>query len=406
MAWGLDSVMQANTVARNVHVRGIELSGMTATEVRQATSGVTSNLRDEPVTISVAERTITTDLVRLGVRVDHDRLVSSAFAARSGGSVLTGPFRWARSFRVPVELELPYLIDAGTVQAAVDGFIAPQLDGPQSPTVELGSDSFVTRPGAAGSVIDPAELLDRVNGLVGAEGPYAFSLTAFPERPTLSVDSVGRTAIELNEATEDSLVVRVLEQTTELTPANLRSIIDVENTSEGSFWQVNQERALELLRPRFERLGDKSSQARLIVVQDRPEIVPADQTLVCCDDKSSALLRAALLSRPALPLDADGEPADTIPVRTVELLPIVTDGTKGVAELEALGVIELVSTFTTQHPCCANRVVNIQLFADAVRGTVIDPGEVLSLNELVGQRTPEKGYKKAGAINLGSLEPQ
>ncbi len=406
LAWGIDSVLQANTVGRNVHVRGIELSGMSANDVRQATSEVTSGLRDEPVTISVDENTITTDLVRLGVRVDHDVLVSDAMAARAGGSVLTGPFRWVQSFRTPVELDLPYLIDASTVQAAVDGFIAPQLDGPQPPTVELGSTSFRTQPGAAGSVIDPAELLERINGLVGQDGPHAFSLTAFPERPSLTIDSVGRTAIELNEATDSPLIVRVLEQTTELSPADLRAIIDIENTAEGSFWQVNQERTLNLLRPRFERLGDKSTQARFIVVQDRPEIVPADQTLVCCDDKTSALLRAALLSRPSLPLDEDGEPADTIPVRTVELLPIVTDGTKGVAELEALGITELVSTYTTQHPCCANRVENIQLFADAVRGTVIDPGEVLSLNELVGERTPEKGYKEAGAINLGSLEPQ
>jgi len=255
-------------------------------------------------------------------------------------------------------------------------------------------------------VVDPAQLVDRVTGLIGTEGPYAFSLTPYPSRPALSLDAVGAVAVELNKATADPLRVQVLDQSSDLTPEELRSLIDIENSDEGSFWQVNQGRAVQLLRGRFDRLGDPAQQARFIVVQDQPEIVPADETLVCCDDKTAALLRGALLSTPTLPISEDGEDQGGDPIRAVELSPIVTDGTKGVAELEQLKVVELVSTFTTNHKCCENRVDNIQLFADTVRGTVIAPGEVLSFNALVGKRTIEKGYKEAGAINLGSLEPQ
>ncbi len=406
LAWGIDSALSANTVARGVRVQGTELSGMSAQEVRAVTTGLTSQLREEQVTISVAESAVSTDLVRLGVRVDHGRVVSDAFEARSGGSPLTGPFRWLSSFRSPVELDVPYVVDAAAVEAAVTTFISPQLDGPKSPTLALVADQFSPRPGTSGTVVDPAQLVERVTGLVGNKGPHTISLTPYPSRPSLSLDAVGRVAVELNQATTDSLRVQVLDQSADLMPPELRTIIDIENSEEGSFWQVNQGRAVELLRDRFEGLGDRSQQARFIVVQDRPEIVPADETLVCCDDKTAALLRAALLTRPTLPISEDGEDPGGDPIRTVELGPIVTDGTKGVAELEALGIVELVSTFTTNHSCCENRVDNIQLFADAVRGTVIPPGDVLSLNALVGRRTLEKGYKEAGAINLGSLEPQ
>jgi vancomycin resistance protein YoaR len=379
---------------------------MSAPEVRAATAGLASELRDERVTISVAESAVSTDLVRLGVRVDHDRVVSDAFAARSGGSLITGPLRWLSSFRTAIELDVTYVVDATAVEAAVATFIAPQLDGPKSPTLALVADRFVPTPGAPGTVVDPAQLVERIKVLIGTQGPYTISLTPYPSRPLLSLDAVGRVAVELNAATSDPLGVRVLEQSSELTAAELRTIIDIENTEDGSFWQVNQGRALELLRNRFDGLGDPSQQARFIVVQDRPEIVPAQETLVCCDDKTSALLRAALLTRPTLPISEDGEDQGGDPIRTVELSPIVTDGTKGVFELQALGIVELVSTFTTSHRCCENRVDNIQLFADTVRGTVIPPGEVLSFNALVGERTVDKGYKQAGAINLGSLEPQ
>ena len=79
---------------------------------------------------------------------------------------------------------------------------------------------------------------------------------------------------------------------------------------------------------------------------------------------------------------------------------------EGVAELESLGIVEEVSSFTTNHPCCANRVVNIQRFADLMQGVIIRPGETFSLNGHVGQRTIEKGFVADGAINLGVLEPQ
>ena len=64
----------------------------------------------------------------------------------------------------------------------------------------------------------------------------------------------------------------------------------------------------------------------------------------------------------------------------------------------ALGIIEQVSTFTTEHACCQNRVTNIQRFADLTQGLVVRPGEELSLNGFVGRRTTEKGFVADGAI--------
>lgn len=407
LGWAVDSAVSSDTVARNVHVRGTDLSGMTAAGVRSVATTLTEDLAGQPVVVSVGERTVTTDLVRLGARVDHERLVASAYAARTDGPWWTGPFRWLGSFATPVELDLPYVVDADTVEAAVAGFIAPQLDGPRPPTVTASSAGFSVEEGRDGIVVDPAQLAERVVGVIGRPGPHRFSLTPYPQRPELGLDAVGRVAAELNLATADPLEVRVLDQETILEPAELRALIDVENTAEGAFWEVNQGRAVDLLRDRFERLGDENQQARFIVVQDVPQIVPADETIVCCDDKTAALLRAALATRPSEPTAGDDPPEDREPgLRSVELNPIITDGERGVAELEALGITELVSTFTTNHPCCQSRVTNIQLFADTMRGTVIEPGEVLSLNGLVGPRTAEKGYVAAGAINLGSLEPQ
>jgi vancomycin resistance protein YoaR len=72
---------------------------------------------------------------------------------------------------------------------------------------------------------------------------------------------------------------------------------------------------------------------------------------------------------------------------------------------EGVGVVEKVASFTTNHNCCEARVQNIQRFADLVRGVYLVPGETLSLNEHVGERTRQGGFVPAGTILRGHLVP-
>jgi vancomycin resistance protein YoaR len=60
-----------------------------------------------------------------------------------------------------------------------------------------------------------------------------------------------------------------------------------------------------------------------------------------------------------------------------------------------LGIKEVVSSFTTHHPCCAARVTNIHTAALLMDNTVVEPGQVFSLNDVVGPRTPERGFVSA-----------
>ncbi|MFS8514512.1 MAG: VanW family protein, partial [Planifilum fulgidum] len=48
-----------------------------------------------------------------------------------------------------------------------------------------------------------------------------------------------------------------------------------------------------------------------------------------------------------------------------------------------------------------NRTTNIRLSAAAINNLVLNPGETFSFNQVVGQRTPERGYKPAAVIVRG-----
>ena len=63
----------------------------------------------------------------------------------------------------------------------------------------------------------------------------------------------------------------------------------------------------------------------------------------------------------------------------------------------------LISSYTTETTKDKNRNTNIRLSAEAINGKVVMPGETLSFNACTGERTPEKGYREAGAIAGGVL---
>jgi vancomycin resistance protein YoaR len=73
------------------------------------------------------------------------------------------------------------------------------------------------------------------------------------------------------------------------------------------------------------------------------------------------------------------------------------------AQAEALGVKGLVSSFTTRHPCCEKRVENIHRIADLLDGTVVLPGQTVSVNALVGPRTLRRGFVPAPTIEEGEM---
>ncbi len=62
-----------------------------------------------------------------------------------------------------------------------------------------------------------------------------------------------------------------------------------------------------------------------------------------------------------------------------------------------------LETFTTNTTSNAKRNTNVRLAAEAINGTIIQPGEEFSFNQIVGPRTEEKGYQAAAAYNSGEV---
>jgi vancomycin resistance protein YoaR len=73
------------------------------------------------------------------------------------------------------------------------------------------------------------------------------------------------------------------------------------------------------------------------------------------------------------------------------------------ADARSLGIRQKLVSYTTQMgESSSNRIHNVHLMADFIDGTVIRPGQVFSFNDVVGERTAERGFLEGQEI-IGSL---
>ena len=137
------------------------------------------------------------------------------------------------------------------------------------------------------------------------------------------------------------------------------------------------------------KLADSARDARFEVDEkDQVTIVPSRPgTRVDAKKVADAIVAAAHAEgrRGELPVDHGVEPALTTQAA------------------EALHIKGLVSEFTTHHPCCQPRVINIHRIADIMNDALVKPGDTMSVNKYVGPRTSSRGFVLAPSIGDGEM---
>ncbi len=427
-AWGIDTAVSGDRVVRNVSVGDHSVGGLDAQDLEAVGIELTAELSAAPVTLDIGSaggttESIATDAFALGVRVDSATMSERALDARRGGFFLFRPIKWVGTFFSEEQLDVPYVIDEGASAQSVAQLVSTALDDPVEPYLTLEGDELVVVPGADGATLDPQVLIDALPDMLDDGEPYELSLDADPLLPDLSTEVLDEVAAEANRATSQDITVRVLRSTAVVESDQLRSWVVLDLDGDEPTWAIDEATALSELRQLLPRLGSDDQLARFDIVDGKPIIVPPSESVVCCADDTPETLKAALLAGgntdtptddeegdeeepPADDEDDDTEDESAEPSIVIELEPKIAGADEGIADLEALGIIEEVSSFTTNHDCCQGRVTNIQLMADIVRGAVIEPGGELSLNGYVGKRTRERGFVPAGAIASGIVEDQ
>ena len=365
-AVGARSLQFRGVAKPGVHVLGIDVAG----ESRARIEGRLRAWSNRPVTIRTAGRSYH---VRRGwlVAIDARATATRALAAGSLASLLL-------SQRMDVA---PVVAPAGDASNVLHE-IARSSRAPVPATIALHGTAVVTTPARSGIALDRSELLRRLaQDRPTVVAPYTVL------RPPIGDDAV-RNAAERARA----LLARPIAidyhgaRRGALTRLQLAHAVRID--THGHLVRVALDGAAlgRLVRPRLGHWIVRAHNAQFVVRGDVVQIAASRSG----SDVDPARLAAAVEAA-----------AITDRVADVELGPRDPDLTT--AKAKALGIRRKLVSYTTQMGVSSsNRIHNVHLMADFIDGTVVEPGEVFSFNDVVGPRTAERGFLEGQEI-IGSL---
>ena len=125
-----------------------------------------------------------------------------------------------------------------------------------------------------------------------------------------------------------------------------------------------------------------------------------------CDEETYEITEGkngfGFLMKDAVAAFEAAKPGETVILTMCDLEPQYT-----VESLKKELFCDVLASYDSPHSTYSNiRTHNLELAAGAVNGTIVRPGEIFSFNEVVGERTTEKGYGAAPVYVGGRTENQ
>ena len=394
-AFFYDESINAEQNGRNVSAAGVDLSGLEHTDAASAMAAYEEDLAAQPVQFTVDDQMVTLMGSDIGLEIDEEAIATAARAQRRTGGFFSDLGGWLGSWFTVAEVAVPIMVDDALLQQVLDDWDRNIIDEPayEGAVIVVDGVPLAEYPQPGSRIDRPLAAPLIVDGMaVSSVEVIALPLTDLvPVVKDADVDA----AVDQARAMVERSVVLTSEDVTGglvFNPSSLTAALKSEAVVNSAPAVVVFFDSVILAEVVASRLGDFSTSpvdAVFVFDEETKEftIVPSHPAFVVDVDALGAAVEAATTtgSRGAIPTAAAEEASFTTEMA------------------EAMGPITEVSSFTTRHPCCASRVVNIQLLADEIAGAVVMPGETFSVNDRAGERTLAEGYRRAGAIISGEL---
>ena len=371
-----DGVRPGTTVA------GIEIGGMSAQEATTTLQRELGGRAGRPIKVKAGETVLTVDPAEAGLSFD-----AAATVERASGRVLN-PVALLGALTGSHEVEPVVTADETRLSDAI-AQLADQVDTPaQEPELSMRGRQPVVREGSPGTVIDQAALAQQVRAaLLERRTPIDAPLQ--DAEPTVAPEAVAEGKAAARRAVAAPVTVRAGEVTATLPPRAIARALSF--TVEGGRFVPSLNGAVlhEAIADALAPVEDRGNDATFEIRKGRPVVVPSKIGRGVADDELASQVLGVL-----------DEPAGSREVS-------VSIGTRppkvSTEQAQALGVTELVSSFTQRFPYAAYRVQNIGQAAKYINGTLLLPGETFSMNDTVKERTEANGYTKGFIINPGGI---
>ncbi|MFD6448292.1 VanW family protein [Promicromonospora sp. NPDC060204] len=372
-AWGV-----SDTVPKETTVAGVNVGGMTQAEAASALTEQLGPRLKEPIDLTAGEGKAQLSPEPSGLAIDAE-----ATTAGLTGFSLSPARMWAHAFGGD-EQELVLAIDSEKFDAAVAGLEESLAVEPVDGTVAFVDGQAVKTDAKNGSRIVASETARIIKARwLHQDGP--FDLPVEPVDPVITQAQTDKQFAVAQKIVSAPVTVSVGGQQPQLSPQVLSGLIRFEQKDDQLVTIVDREATVAAIVDATTNLLEVPSDAHFEFAGGKPTVVAG---------KTGTTLDPAEAGK-AVRIAATGDDRET----SVEL--VEQDPKDTVESLEALGVKEVVSEFSTPLTNEQVRTQNLVRGAQMVTGNLIKPGETFSLLEALAPITLENGYFDAGVVENG-----
>ena len=382
-------------VPLNTTISGVDVGGMSRPDAMAELEQAFEDRADEPIEVSVSRegtegssedtgdgRSVELRPADVGLEVDYAASVDEA-----GSGASWSPARQWDYFTGGGDVDAVVTFDEAGLDAALtelsDGLGTPPTDG----TVTFTRGGVRTTDPAPGEAIDPDDARDALVAAFLGEDDTA-ELTVTEAAPEIDEADVQQALDSFaNPAMSTGVTLLFEDSEVRLRPRQYAPALSMQ-AQDGTLVPVVDEERLTRLVERATTSGEPVD-ATVRLVRGKPRVVPAKPGV----EFDPADVNEVFLQLLAAP---EGKRSGEVPATVVE-----ADFTT--ADARALKIRRKVSEFSTYYPHADYRNVNIGQAAEYVDGTVLKPGDVFSMNDIVGERTEENGFTSGYIISDGIL---
>ncbi len=367
---------------RNASVEGVAIGDLSPDDALARLQEGLAEREKQEISVSLGDgRSETIDPVAAGLSVDYEASVADA----GGGASLAPGRMWALvtgggSSRAEID------VDQSRMQAALDALNKAIGQQPVEGTVEFRKGKAVAVSSEPGVVVRRSATQALLVRQFLRDGSRKVPTEV--QEPYVSNAAVTRAMEEFGRPAMSGPVTLVLGGQDVVAPPRLfgRGLSMVPDEGELAP-RVDGEKMIAALEPVMRTVGTEPVDARFEVRRGKPVLVPAKVGVeIDPDELESGFAEVAVRTGKARRLEIEGR---------VEQPAFTT------AEARKLKIKEQVSTFTTNFPYAEYRNVNLSRAAELIDGLVLEPGEVYSMNETVGERTKANGFTEGYIISDG-----
>ena len=385
---GLAYSGSSSTIAEGQTVAGVDVGGLTTSEAVALLESEASAIAKTPVTFTAGGATFRYSASQLGVEENWRGAVEAARAEGDGFAPVRGLRRI--HLRVFGGETTPTVTAYNAAVAYVLDRIANRVDRAHvEPQLRLAGLKVETVPGVNGIELDrdaAAEVI--VRSLASLERGVPVPLPVLTTQPEATVEDLAPAAERTRVALSAPVRLTSGETTWRLPRWRIAGILELPSggSTEVGVGGTGATRYLS----RLARTVDRAPRdATFRVVSGGITVVDAIPGRELDRTRTIAGLERAVFSPDR---------------RTTTLVVATAQPERTTAEAKAMGINEVVGSYTTTYGGAPERLHNVSLVAELIDGTLIAPGTVFSFNATTGERNAERGFQEAPVIINGELQ--